>query len=67
MIFANATAVFIESNIQDPMEAIFDAPILTGGFQDAFGIRFQAGDLETSFDCLFAIDNAFSDNHDEAL
>ena len=37
------------------MESIFDTPVLASRFQDPFGIGFQAGDVETSFDGLFTV------------
>ena len=67
MIFADAATVFVEGDIQDPMQAIFDAPMLAGGLENALGIRFQTGDEITGFDGLFAIYDPAADEQHQTL
>lgn len=38
LIFANTATVFIQSDIQDPVQFVFDRPMLANHVQNSFGV-----------------------------
>ena len=44
MAFAYTAVIFSESDVQAPVQAVFDAPVLSDGFGDGSGVVAEAGD-----------------------
>ena len=43
-VFSNPAGIFAESNIQTPVQIVFDAPVVSDGLGDFGGVIFKAGD-----------------------
>jgi hypothetical protein len=44
MVFADAAVVFSESDIQSPVQVVFDTPVFSDGCSDGGSMVFEAGD-----------------------
>jgi len=55
IVFSNTTMVFIEGNIQLPMQAVFNSPMVSSCPEDLFGIILQAGDKVTGLFFQFSL------------
>lgn len=61
MAAANAAAIFVEDDIANPMQPVFDAPVSTPPFEQLGGVRLparNAGDGVDHFGRLAALDPA---------
>ena len=47
VLFSDAALIIAEDHVQDPMEAVFDAPVASDRAGDKGGIRRQGGDIES--------------------
>ena len=67
MVFADAAVVFPESNIQAPMQAVFDTPVFSDGLGDGGGLVFEAGDEIGGFSRGLAINFPLPDRHADGV
>lgn len=63
MVFADATGIFPESDIQRPMQLVLNAPTAAFCLQDALGWGSQTGDEIAGFDFDFVTYAAFGVDH----
>ena len=65
---AYPTVVFSKSDIQYPVQAVFNAPMRPlAGCQDLTGVIGQAGDEIARFDTGFSLQAPLGTNHDNGL
>ena len=64
IVFPHTVMIFIESDVQHPVQGVFDAPMATRGFEHLKGIANQARDEVTRFDDGLAVYAALADDLD---
>ena len=67
MIFAQLGMIFLESQIQDPMQAIFNPPMTAFTLQETIGLLNRAGDIVVGRLLLLVIDLALVADHQDRI
>jgi hypothetical protein len=44
VVISRSVSIFVEGDFQNPMDLVFDTPIIMPGLQDLPGVLFQIGD-----------------------
>ena len=61
----NMTGVFMEGNIQAPMQLVFDTPVVADQFAEGSSIGLKAADKESAFRARISISGTGSFNADK--
>ena len=67
MVFAYPAVVFSESDVQAPVQAVFDTPVFSDGFGDGGGVVFEAGDEVRCFRRDLRVNIPLSDSHGDGF
>ena len=67
MVFAYPAVVFSESDVQAPVQAVFDAPVLADGSGDGRGMVLEAGDEVRCFHSDLRVNLPLPDSHGDGL
>jgi hypothetical protein len=63
MVFANAAVVFTETDVQTPVQVVFDSPMVANGLGDSRSVTFEAGDEIGRFGGGLCIDLSLASDH----
>jgi len=63
LAFTDPAVVFAESDVQAPVQSVFDTPVFTDGFGDSRGVVCEAGDEVSGFRRGVLVEFALSCDH----
>ena len=63
MVFAYAAVVFAETDVQTPVQVVFDSPMVSNGLGDSWRVTFKAGDEIGRFCGGLCIELALAGDH----
>jgi len=63
LVFADSAVIFVQSDIQDPMQIIFNRPVLAHNVEQAFCITGQTRNIEAHPFRFLAVNDPCGNNH----
>ena len=67
VIFSDTAFIFSKTDVQNPVQTIFDAPMTSDSMAEAFGVIFDTADVVSYFNTNIVADMALTLNHTDGI